>query len=323
MTGPLAVTMGEPDGIGPEIAAKAWRAKGTGSPRFFVVGDLAVLGRQAPVAAITDPAETEAAFEKALPVLSISGETKASRVIAAIDTAAKLAMSGQAMGIVTNPIHKAGLYAAGFRDPGHTEYLARITGATARPVMMLTVPGLRVVPATIHIPLALVPSQISIALLLETASTLNASLIQDFGCTAPRIAIAGLNPHAGESGEIGTEERTIIIPAIAAMRAKGIDASGPFPADTLFHEAARINHDAVLCMYHDQALIPLKTLDFAHGVNVTLGLDIVRTSPDHGTAFDIAGLGKANPDSLIAALDLAAMIARNRMRKDRTRHAAS
>ena len=312
MIPPLAVTMGDPDGIGPEIAAKLWRKKRAAGLRFFVVGDLEVLERQAPIASIADPVEVKEVFENALPVLPIAGATKADRVIAAIDKAAALAMTGKASGMVTNPIHKAGLYAAGFRDPGHTEYLARITRAKSRPVMMLAIPVLRVVPATIHIPLAQVPSQISQPLLLETAMTLSNSLTRDFGCMAPKIAIAGLNPHAGESGQIGTEEETIIKPAIAAMRAENIDAAGPFPADSLFHEAARARFDAILCMYHDQALIPLKTLDFAHGVNVTLGLDIVRTSPDHGTAFDIAGTGTANPDSLIAAIDLADLMARNR-----------
>jgi 4-hydroxythreonine-4-phosphate dehydrogenase len=232
-------------------------------------------------------------------------------IIASIRRAVEFAQTGQASAIVTNPINKAGLYATGFNFPGHTEFLGHLTGA-ARPVMMLAVPGLRVVPATIHIPLTQVASNLSTELLIETLVIMDQALRQDFGLTNPRIAVAGLNPHSGETGTIGTEEQTIITPAINAALARGIKVRGPLPADSLFHEAARSGYDAVLCQYHDQALIPLKMLDFFGGVNITLGLPIVRTSPDHGTAYDIAGSGRADPRSLIAALQQAAIIAGNR-----------
>ena len=215
------------------------------------------------------------------------------------------ATGATASALCTNPIHKKALKdGAGFAFPGHTEYLAHLSGA-ARPVMMLAAPALRVVPVTIHIPLAEVPAALTPALLEETLRITHAGLVADFGIAAPRIAVAGLNPHAGEGGAMGEEERTVIEPVLARLRAEGMALSGPLPADTMFHPAARARYDAAVCMYHDQALIPIKTVDFDGGVNVTLGLDFVRTSPDHGTAYDIAGTGTANPASLIAALGMA------------------
>jgi 4-hydroxythreonine-4-phosphate dehydrogenase len=223
-----------------------------------------------------------------------------------------LARAGRAGGIVTNPIQKSALYAAGFAHPGHTEYLAEIAGTGTPPVMLLACPELRVVPVTIHEPLRQALARLTPELIIETARLTAAGLRQDFGIAAPRLAIAGLNPHAGEDGALGTEDRDIVAPAVAALRAEGIDARGPIPPDTMFTAKARPGYDVALGLYHDQALIPIKTLDMAGGVNVTLGLSIVRTSPDHGTALDIAGTGRADPGSLIAAIRLAAAIAANR-----------
>ena len=280
----------------------------------------------APVERVTEPDQATAAFPKALPVLAPGplvqdytcgkpAPENAGSTIAAIDVAVSLALSRAVRAVVTNPIAKSVLNAAGFGFPGHTEYLGKLAarqGLAATPVMMLCGGGLRAVPVTIHMPLRDVPASLSPEKIIETARITSRALITDFGIAAPRLAVTGLNPHAGEDGTMGTEERDIIIPAIAQLRAEGIDANGPLPADTAFRPAARAQSDAVIAMYHDQALIPVKTLAFDEGVNVTLGLPFVRTSPDHGTAVDIAGTGEAAPDSLIAALRMAGEIARNR-----------
>ena len=321
--------MGEPAGIGPEIAAMAWLRRKEDLPDLFAIGDPGVfaaaleqIGADVRVREIADPRETADSGD-ALPVLPVRlpapptpGSPRsdhAAAVIEAIARAARLAIEGRIAGLVTNPIQKKSLYDAGFAHPGHTEFLAHLTGA-ATPVMMLAVPGLRVVPVTIHLPLRDVVVTLTRRMIVETGRITAAALRQDFGIPAPRLAVSGLNPHAGEGGGMGGEELTVIEPAIADLRADGIDAFGPLPADTMFHAAARSRYDAALCMYHDQALIPLKTIDFDHGVNVTLGLPIVRTSPDHGTALDIAGTGKANPESLMSALRLAGEIAAHRAR---------
>ncbi len=328
---PLVLTMGDPAGIGPELTCKAWAAGRTTGPAFAVIGPAALyeahakaLGLAMPVRRIAAPAEALRAFPEALPVLDqpLDGMAEpgvplpahAAAVTGAIATAVRLCRSGQAGAMVTNPITKAALYDAGFAYPGHTEYLAALAveGTPApvpRPVMMLAAPALRVVPLTIHEPLAAVASLISTQSIVETAHIMAASLRRDFAVPAPRLAVAGLNPHAGEAGTIGTEDRDIIAPAVEQLRAEGIDAIGPLSADTLFHARARARYDAALCMYHDQALIPIKTLDFENGVNVTLGLPFVRTSPDHGTAYDIAGTGTARADNLVAALQLASHLA--------------
>jgi len=325
---PIALTMGEPAGIGGEIALAAWRRRAEGVPPFFLLDDperLAALARglgwSVPIKAIAVPEEAGAAFTDHLPVLPIAlprpvrpghGDARnAGAIIAAIDAAVALARAGRAAAIVTNPINKQILYSAGFKHPGHTEYLAELAGG-AQPVMMLACPGLRVVPVTIHLPLREAVAALTTDAIISTGRITAAGLRRDFAIARPVLAVAGLNPHAGESGALGREEIEIIAPAIAALQGEGIAAEGPFPADTLFHEAARRRYDAVLCMYHDQALIPLKTIDFDGGVNVTLGLPFIRTSPDHGTAFDIAGTGRANPTSLIAALKLAGEMAARR-----------
>jgi 4-hydroxythreonine-4-phosphate dehydrogenase len=321
--------MGEPTGIAGEIAIKAWHAPdGRPVPAFCVIGDPDWLRAEAHrmksrqhIVEVGSLAEGAKRFFEGLPVLPERLAAKSSpakpdvrnaqAVIAAIRRAVSLAQSGEAAGVVTNPIHKATLYGAGFKFPGHTEYLAELCGVT-KPVMMLVVEGLRVVPVTVHLSLADACRALTADAIVAAAQTTHAALIRDFGIAAPRLAVAALNPHAGEDGAMGREELTIIAPAVAALQQRGIDAKGPLPADTLFHAAARMRYDAAICMYHDQALIPLKTLDFAGGVNVTLGLPIVRTSPDHGTAFDIAGQDKADPSSLLAALRLAARIAAQR-----------
>ncbi|MEM9778653.1 MAG: 4-hydroxythreonine-4-phosphate dehydrogenase PdxA, partial [Pseudomonadota bacterium] len=308
---PVALTCGDPAGIGPEITLKAWHTLRDDVP-FFVIGD-SRLYDGVPIQRIERP--EEARSKDALPVLhqplpnvSTPGtpdHANAAAVIASIDTAVALTRAGRASGVTTNPISKKVLVdGAGFAHPGHTEYLAEL-GAVTRSVMMLVAPELRVVPATIHIPLSAVPGALTAEVLDETLAIIDHALRQDFGLSAPRIAVAGLNPHAGEGGMMGTEDDALIAPAIARARSVGIDATGPLPADTMFHPPARATYDAALCMYHDQALIPIKTLNFSAGVNVTLGLPFVRTSPDHGTAFGIAGRGEADPQSLIEALRLA------------------
>ncbi|MEQ8267819.1 MAG: 4-hydroxythreonine-4-phosphate dehydrogenase PdxA [Parvibaculum sp.] len=330
---PLAVSMGDPAGIGPEITLKAWAAReAEGLPVFFAAGDGGAygalarrLGIEVPVAAIETPAEALRVFRDGLPVLQVGlaepavpgrlSAANARAVLASIDIACDLAMAGEAAGMVTNPIHKRALYDAGLRVPGHTEYLAERTGA-GTPVMMLSCPGLRVVPVTVHRSLRDAVADLAESDIAEQGIILARALTRDFGIASPRIAVAALNPHAGEEGHLGREEIEIISPAIEAIRraVPGIDIRGPLPADTLFHAAARQRYDAVLCMYHDQALIPLKTIDFERGVNTTLGLPIVRTSPDHGTALDIAGQGIAHAGSLIEAIRAADQIARQRSR---------
>ncbi|MFN3685522.1 4-hydroxythreonine-4-phosphate dehydrogenase PdxA [Salinarimonas sp.] len=329
---PLALTLGDPAGIGPELALAAYAARRqAGVPPFALIGDpdhLARLaerlgGADAPIAAISDIGEAPALFDGALPVLPLAARVgaepgrpdpaNAPAILESIDRAVALARSGRAGAVVTNPIAKAVLYEAGFRHPGHTEYLATLAVAPGeappRSVMMLWSEGLAVVPVTVHIPLADVPAALTQGTIVETARIVARDLARRFGLSAPRLALAGLNPHAGESGAMGREEIETIAPAIATLRAEGIDARGPYPADTMFHARARAGYDVALAMYHDQALVPIKTIAFDEAVNVTLGLPFVRTSPDHGTAFDIAGRRLARPDSLIAALRLAERLA--------------
>jgi 4-hydroxythreonine-4-phosphate dehydrogenase len=317
----LALTMGEPAGIGPEIAAKAWAALRATGPAFCFLGDAALLAG-VPVARVDSPEAAAGRFAEALPVLhrplpvpAVPGRPSpatAPAVIGAIEAAVALALAGRVGAVVTNPIQKAALTAAGFPHPGHTEFLGELAGTGVPPVMMLACPELRVVPVTVHEPLARAIARLTPELIIAQARVVHAALRRDFAIAAPRLAVAGLNPHAGEGGTLGGEEAAIIAPAIAALRAEGIAATGPHPPDTLFTALARPSYDAAICMYHDQALIPIKTLDMAGGVNVTLGLSIIRTSPDHGTALDIAGRGLADPSSLVAALRLAAELAGRR-----------
>jgi 4-hydroxythreonine-4-phosphate dehydrogenase len=334
MTRPLALTMGEPAGIGGEITLQTWRRRAEGVPAFYAIDDparltafAARLGWDVPVQPIDTPERASGVFAKALPVLPVGGRSAAEPgrpnpadarlVIAAIDRAVADVKAGRAAAVVTNPINKEALYGAGFHHPGHTEYLGelaqRLYGVTdATPVMMLASAELRVVPVTIHLALREAIAALTSAMIVTAGRITHDALKRDFGIAQPRIAIAGLNPHAGEGGALGREDLDIVAPAAAELRAAGIDPKGPLAADTMFHAAARRNYDAALCMYHDQALIPIKTLDFDGAVNVTLGLPFIRTSPDHGTAFDIAGKGVARPDSLIAALRLAAQVAARR-----------
>jgi 4-hydroxythreonine-4-phosphate dehydrogenase len=325
---PLALTMGDPAGIGPELALRAWlRREDIGAP-FFVLADPVALSELArrlalktPIA-VTDPAGAREAFASSLPVVPLSvpaaptpgkpDSAFAHATIESIDRAVGYVHSDEASAVVTNPIAKHVLYEAGFGFPGHTEYLgelARRWGAPVQPVMMLWSTELSVVPITIHIPLADAPLALTRDLIVSTGRIVAADLSGRFGIPQPRLAFAGLNPHAGENGAMGREEIETIAPAIAQLRGEGFDVSGPHPADTMFHAAARARYDVALTMYHDQGLIPIKTLAFDTGVNVTLGLPFVRTSPDHGTAFDIAGKGLANPVSLIEAMRLAARLA--------------
>jgi 4-hydroxythreonine-4-phosphate dehydrogenase len=326
---PIILTPGEPAGIAPEITFKAWAALRYSGFCFALIGDGAQYAERAKDAGmagafklIANIAEASSVFESALPVLNspLAATSKAGvldgrnagPVIAAIEKAVELCLSGQAAAIVTNPIQKETLYSAGFRFQGHTDFLghlARQHGHDAHDVMMLVAGGLRAVPVTVHIPLADVPKRLTTQEIVAQARVVNRDLKRFFGVTSPRIAVTGLNPHAGENGTMGREDIEIIMPAIEQLRAEGLIVSGPMPADTAFHAEARAGYDAILCMYHDQALIPAKTLDFHGGVNVTLGLPFIRVSPDHGTALNIAGKGTANPASLIAALKLAAQMA--------------
>lgn len=330
MTRPLALSAGDPAGVGAEIIAKAWQALRQDGPPFVVVGDaqlLASAGAGVKVRPVLSPKEALGVFAEALPIIDIpllspivAGQPSpvyAPQVIRWIETGVGLALSGAVSGLVTAPIAKAPLYEAGFKFPGHTEFLAELTAAErfegARgPVMMLTAGGLRATLVTIHTAIAKVPGALTTEAIVNSGLVTAQALRQDFGVASPRLAVAALNPHAGEGGALGREEIETIAPAVRALRDLGVDAVGPAPADTLFHPEARARYDGVLCMYHDQALIPVKMLDFWGGVNVTLGLPIVRTSPDHGTGFDIAGRGLARPDSLIAAIQLAADIAARR-----------
>ena len=327
---PLALTLGEPAGIGPDLALTVWsRRAELDIPRFYIVADADFLRRRAqrlglevPIAPVT-PAAAAATFPAALPVVAnaIAAHAEPGRpdpssapaAIASIRRAVSDVLAGAAAAVVTNPVAKNVLYNSGFAEPGHTEFLATLvqeaTGKLVRPVMMLWSPKLAVVPVTIHVPLRQIFEQLSTELVVETGRIVARDLVARFRIPRPRLVVAGLNPHAGEDGALGEEDRTIVAPAVARLKAEGIDARGPMPADSLFHERARATYDAALCMYHDQALIPIKTLAFDHAVNVTLGLPFVRTSPDHGTAFDIAGSGRADARSLIAALRLAARLA--------------
>ena len=327
---PLALTLGEPAGIGPDLALAVWHRRAElDVPRFYVVADPDFLGRRAgrlgldvPIATVMSTSAA-ATFPSALPVVAIDvavsaepgrpDRSSAPAAIASIRRAVADVMAGAAAAIVTNPVAKNVLYDWGFAEPGHTEFLATLvqeaTGKSLRPVMMLWSPELAVVPVTIHLPLREIFKHLSTELVIETGRIVARDLAVRFRIPRPRLAVAGLNPHAGENGALGDEDRAIVAPAVARLIADGIDARGPLPADSLFHERARATYDAALCMYHDQALIPIKTLAFDHAVNVTLGLPLVRTSPDHGTAFDIAGTGVADATSLVAALRLAARLA--------------
>jgi 4-hydroxythreonine-4-phosphate dehydrogenase len=330
MAKPLALTSGEPAGIGPDITIKAWlRRNELKLPPFYLLGDRDCLGRRASALGLdvkladSSPEDAIAVFADALPVVAtghpataLPGQpdgTSANAALASIRRAVADVAAGRASAVVTNPIAKSVLYRAGFRHPGHTEFLAELAagsnGHVPQPVMLLWSPALAVVPVTIHLALHEAITQLTSELIVSTARIVVADLKARFGLAHPRLAVSGLNPHAGEDGSLGTEELTIVEPAIEILRGEGIDVRGPLPADTMFHAAARQTYDCAICMYHDQALIPVKTLAFDDAVNVTLGLPFIRTSPDHGTAFDIAGTGKANPSSLIAALRLAARMA--------------
>jgi len=326
---PLALTLGEPAGIGPDLSLAVWlKRRSLHLPPFYITGDIDFLAARARLLdldvpfALVRPDEAAAAFDRALPVVALDmpitaqpgtpDDTSAPAAIASIRRAVADVLAGHAAAVVTNPIAKNVLYRADFADPGHTEYLARLaqeaTGEAVMPVMLLWAPELAVVPVTIHIPLKNVVTQLTTELIVKTGRIVAHDMAQRFGLARPRLAIAGLNPHAGEDGTIGEEDRDIVAPAVRQLQSEGIDARGPLSADTLFHDRARALYDVALCMYHDQALIPIKTLAFDHGVNVTLGLPFVRTSPDHGTAFTLAGSGKANAASLVASLKLAARL---------------
>ena len=322
---PLAVSLGDPAGVGPETVAKAWQHRAEGLPPFFAVGDARAIEAvwSGPVARIHTPDEAAAVFHKALPLFSVetggdilpgSPTLDGARCsLDSLEVATGLTRSGAAAALVTGPVAKGQLYAVGFAHPGQTEFVAERCGIAAdNVVMMLAGPDLRVVPVTTHIPLAQVPASLSVDLIVAKARTTVRALRRDFGIAEPRLAFAGLNPHAGENGAIGQEELEFVIPAVELLRSEGIDVVGPLAADTMFHARARAGYDAALCLYHDQALIPLKTLYFDDGVNMTLGLPIVRTSPDHGTAFSIAGCNKAHPGATIAAIRLAASAVRHR-----------
>ena len=325
---PIAVSLGDPAGIGPEIVAKAWqRRREAGLPTFVAVGDARAVTRvwHGPIAPITDLTDAAHYFPDALPILTVEDagdivpgtpDVEGARcALHSLELAAGLVRSGAARALVTGPVSKAQLYAIGFSHPGQTEFVAERCGiAGENAVMMLAGPSLRVVPMTTHVPLADVAASLSIELVVAKGRATARGLIKNFGIEQPRLAFAGLNPHAGEGGALGREEIEILEPAIAQLRADGIDATGPYAADTLFHGRARLRYDAVLCCYHDQALIPIKTLHFDEGVNITLGLPIVRTSPDHGTAFGIAGKDQAEPGAMIAAILMAGEAADRRAR---------
>jgi 4-hydroxythreonine-4-phosphate dehydrogenase len=321
---PLAVALGDPAGVGPEIVAKSWqRREAVGLPPFFAVGDCDAIEAvwDGPVRPIADPAEAPETFRHALPVIRVGGGHSiapgspdldgARTTLDSLEMAVGLTRGGAASGLVTGPVSKAQLYAIGFAHPGQTEFVAERCGVASECVaMMLVGPDLRTVPVTVHLPLRDVSDALTADRIVAKARATIRGLQKQFGIEQPRIAVAGLNPHAGEDGALGREDIEVIAPAIERLRAEGFDVSGPFPADTMFHERARARYDAALCMYHDQALVPLKTLYFDEGVNMTLGLPIVRTSPDHGTAFNIAGKDQANPGAMIAALKIAEASAR-------------
>lgn len=328
MIAPLALTMGEPAGIGGELTLKAWHNHRETLAPFFVIdcphrlGTLAMdFGLSIPLAPITDPADAIEVFPHALPVLEQPvthtplgqlNRHSAPAVMKSIERAVELAQTGAASAVVTNPIHKYNLQQAGFAFPGHTEYLAHLSGIDTPPIMMLCAPDLKVVPITIHCSLQDAINNLNPELIIETAQITAQALKDNFGIANPRLAFCGLNPHAGESGAMGQEEQTIITPALEALKAQGLEVSGPLPADTMFHASARAQYDVALGMYHDQVLIPIKTLAFDQGVNTTLGLPFIRTSPDHGTALDIAAKGIASEASLVQALRLAGQLAQTR-----------
>ena len=326
---PLALTLGEPAGIGPDLTIQLWRRRAElRLPAFYIIADPEFIKRRAQLlgldvaVSVVTPAQASETFARAMPIVSLDlpvtaapggpDASSAPAAIASIRRAVADVLAGKAAAIVTNPVAKNVLYRSGFAEPGHTEFLAKLveetTGKPTRPVMMLWSPELAVVPVTIHLPFKDVVTQLTSELVVETGRIVARDLTARFGISHPRIVVAGLNPHAGEQGTLGDEDGTIVAPAVKRLQAEGVDAVGPLPADTLFHERARVSYDVALCMYHDQALIPIKTLAFEHAVNVTLGLPFVRTSPDHGTAFDIAGKGTADPSSLVAALTLAARL---------------
>ncbi|MEP5938498.1 MAG: 4-hydroxythreonine-4-phosphate dehydrogenase PdxA [Erythrobacter sp.] len=333
---PLALSVGDPAGIGPEVICAAWSQKEqSGLAPFFAVGGASVLrhaaeqrGTHCPIIAISDPAEAVQVFAKGLPVLSsqeaiedvgyapgVPSDAGAALALHSLAEATRLTLQGISSAVVTAPVAKAQLANVGFEFPGQTEFLAEVCGLSAQDaVMMLAGPSLRTVPLTVHCALAEVPSLLNADMICHKARIVSAALVRDFGVERPRLALAGLNPHAGEDGRFGREEQTIITPAIDALRGEGIDASGPHPADAMFTARSRGQYDVALCMYHDQALIPLKALEFDEGVNVTLGLPIIRTSPDHGTAFDISGKGLADPGAMIAAIRMAGECAERRAR---------
>ncbi len=327
MTPPLAVSVGDPAGIGPEVLAAAWAARHTeGLPPFFAIGDRRAIEAvwSGPIITLAAPGDAAAAFDKGLPLVQVDdpgdivpGDPNLAGARCALDSleiAVGLARNGFAAGIVTGPVSKAQLYAIGFNYPGQTEFVAERCGiAASNAVMMLAGPTLRTVPITVHAPIADVPRLLTTELIVAKARITARALVRDYGIAHPRLVIAGLNPHAGESGTLGREDIDIIRPAVEILLAEGIAIRGPLAADSLFHAAARQHYDAALCCYHDQALIPLKTLHFEDGVNVTLGLPIVRTSPDHGTAFNIAGRGTASPRAMIEAIRMAGACAARRL----------
>jgi 4-hydroxythreonine-4-phosphate dehydrogenase len=316
--------MGDPAGIGPEIIAKAWERRAAFSlPPFFAVGDCEAMKRvwNGPIEAITDPGQAESCFNQALPVVRVGDGGSftpgapdldgARSALDSLEIAVGLTRSGAASGLVTGPVSKSQLYAIGFNHPGQTEFVAERCGVSSDVVaMMLVGSDLRTVPVTVHVPIAEVSALLTIERIVAKTRATVRGLQRQFGIEQPRIAVAGLNPHAGEEGAIGREEIEIITPAIERLQAEGFDVSGPYPADTMFHARARARYDAAICMYHDQALVPLKTLYFDEGVNMTLGLPIVRTSPDHGTAFAIAGRNQAEPGAMVAAIRTAGEAAR-------------
>ncbi len=314
-TAPLAVSVGDPAGIGAEVIAKSWaRRQAEGLAPFFAVGDSAAFERvwDGPVEIISDPGEAKATFSSALPVIHVADSTVppgsldlvgARNAFDALELAVGLTRSGAASGLVTGPVSKARLYSVGFVHPGQTEFIAERCGVSRDLIaMMLAGPTLRVVPVTTHIPLKDVPQALTVDAIVNKGRSAIRGLQRQFGIEQPRVAVAGLNPHAGEQGQLGREEIEVVAPAIERLRDEGYDVSGPNPPDVMFHGARRSQYDLALCMYHDQALIPLKTLHFEEGINMTLGLPIVRTSPDHGTAFDIAGQNRADPRAMIAAI---------------------
>lgn len=323
---PLAISLGDPSGIGPEVIGKCWDHRDRFNlPPFVAVGDPSALAAvwDGPIATIDDPHEADSAFDMGLPLLAVASAERvmpglpsvpgAHNSLDALELAVGLARSGGAAAVVTGPVSKQQLYAIGFNHPGQTEFVAERCGISPSNVaMMLAGPTLRTVPVTTHVPLARVADLLNPRLIEARARATLRGLQRNFGIAEPRLAVAGLNPHAGEGGALGREEQDLILPAIESLRDEGWNVTGPHPADTMFHEAARARYDAALCMYHDQALIPLKALHFESGVNLTLGLPIVRTSPDHGTAFDIAGRGAADPRAMAAAITMAGRCAVHR-----------